>query len=65
MPELPEVETVVRGLRAPLIGRTILGMWTDWEKTIHSPTLQEFAARVTGQTVCSVARRGQIYFDRA
>lgn len=59
MPELPEVETVVRGLRAPLIGRTILGMWTDWEKTIHSPTLQEFAARVTGQTVCSVARRAK------
>ena len=29
MPELPEVETVVRGLREPLIGRTVRGMWHD------------------------------------
>ncbi|MCB0212282.1 MAG: hypothetical protein KDJ52_23275, partial [Anaerolineae bacterium] len=26
MPELPEVETVVRGLRGPLVGRTFTGV---------------------------------------
>lgn len=39
MPELPEVETVVRGLRQPLIGHTIESMWYDWENTIATPTL--------------------------
>lgn len=59
MPELPEVETVVRGLREPLVGRTIQSMWHDWEKTIHSPSPQEFAARVTGQSVRGIGRRGK------
>ncbi|MCY3780831.1 MAG: DNA-formamidopyrimidine glycosylase [Chloroflexi bacterium] len=59
MPELPEVETVVRGLREPLIGRRILSMWQDWAPTIHSPSLQEFAARIAGQTVERIRRRGK------
>jgi len=59
MPELPEVETVVRGLRGPLIGRQILNMWHDWARTIHSPGADEFAARIAGQTVSAVDRRGK------
>ena len=59
MPELPEVETVVRGLREPLTGRRILSMWHDWLPTIHSPAPEEFAARVTGQTVRGLGRRGK------
>ncbi|MCY3832384.1 MAG: DNA-formamidopyrimidine glycosylase [Chloroflexi bacterium] len=59
MPELPEVETVVRGLRAPLIGRRIEGMWQDWAPTIHSPEPSEFAARVAGQRVKALDRRGK------
>ena len=59
MPELPEVETVVRGLRAPLIGRRIEGMWQDWAPTIHSPEPREFAARVAGQKVMALKRRGK------
>ena len=35
MPELPEVETVVRGLRAPLIGETIIGVVNDWPRHIN------------------------------
>ncbi|MEO0562543.1 MAG: DNA-formamidopyrimidine glycosylase family protein, partial [Chloroflexota bacterium] len=34
MPELPEVETVVRGLREPLVGRQVQAMWYDWRNTI-------------------------------
>ncbi len=59
MPELPEVETVVRGLREPLVGRRITGMWHDWQRTIHSPAPDEFAARVAGQIVRSLDRRGK------
>lgn len=59
MPELPEVETVVRGLRGALIGRRIEGMWQDWAPTIHSPPPEEFAARIAGQSVRALNRRGK------
>ena len=59
MPELPEVETVVRGLRAPLIGRRILSMWHDWAATIHSPASSEFARRIAKQEIKRVRRRGK------
>lgn len=39
MPELPEVETVVRALRPLLVGRTIKSFSTDWEKQIKTHTL--------------------------
>lgn len=59
MPELPEVETVVRGLRAPLVGRTLVGVWTDWPKAVRPHALDEFAARLVGQTVRAVNRRAK------
>lgn len=59
MPELPEVETVVRGLRTPLIGRTVQSMWYDWPRTIHSPPPEEFAARIAGQTFRAIKRRAK------
>ncbi|MGJ3237680.1 MAG: bifunctional DNA-formamidopyrimidine glycosylase/DNA-(apurinic or apyrimidinic site) lyase [Anaerolineae bacterium] len=59
MPELPEVETVVRGLRQPLIGHTIENMWCDWEKTIATPHINEFEQRVIGQTVQAITRRAK------
>ena len=59
MPELPEVETVVRGLRAPLVGRTITGLWTDWPKALRPHTPDDFAALLTGQTVHAITRRAK------
>lgn len=59
MPELPEVETVVRGLRQPLIGHTIETMWWDWENTIATPHVNEFEGRVTGQKVTAISRRAK------
>ena len=59
MPELPEVETIVRGLRVPLIGRKVRGMWYDWARMIHSPDPVEFAARIEGQTFRAVNRRAK------
>ena len=34
-------------------------MWQDWARTIHSPSPKEFAARIGGQTVERVRRRGK------
>ncbi|MEP7290990.1 MAG: DNA-formamidopyrimidine glycosylase [Chloroflexota bacterium] len=59
MPELPEVETVVRGLRQPLTGRTVRSMWQDCARTIRFADPDEFAARITGQTFRSISRRAK------
>lgn len=59
MPELPEVETVVRGLRSPLVGRTITHMTLTWTRTIHSPAPDLFQSLVCGQTVLDVSRRAK------
>lgn len=59
MPELPEVETVVRGLRTPLIGRTVQSIWLGWPRTLHSPDEVEFAARIQGQSFRAVERRAK------
>ncbi len=59
MPELPEVETVVRGLRAPLIGRTIYDVWYDWPKVIQTPAPNEFVDRIEGQTFRAINRRAK------
>ncbi len=59
MPELPEVETVVRGLRAPLIGRTFTEIMVLWPRTIHTPTVPELAQRLPNQRIESITRRGK------
>ena len=59
MPELPEVETVVRGLREPLIGRTVQSMWYDWGRMIRVPDPNLLAARIQGQTFRAVNRRAK------
>ncbi len=58
MPELPEVETVVRGLRADIEGRTLQSMWHDWDNTIR-PNPAELAARIQGQKIHSLHRRAK------
>lgn len=59
MPELPEVETVVRGLRVPLIGRRIEGVWYEQAKVIAMPGAEEFATRIQGQTFRAIQRRAK------
>jgi formamidopyrimidine-DNA glycosylase len=63
MPELPEVETVVRGLRQPLIGHTVLDIWHDWARTLRptsiAPDAAHFAGRIAGQTFRAVERRAK------
>ncbi len=59
MPELPEVETVVRALRPDIIGRAIIGVWNDWPRHIARPSPAELAARLPGERVTALDRRGK------
>jgi formamidopyrimidine-DNA glycosylase len=59
MPELPEVETVARGLRGPLLGRTITGVTARWPRTIACPPPDEFCEQIAGRQVVSIGRRGK------
>lgn len=59
MPELPEVETVARGLRASLVGRSIASVQVRWARSVVPPDPTTFAQRLAGQTVTQVERRGK------
>ncbi|HLF02178.1 MAG TPA: bifunctional DNA-formamidopyrimidine glycosylase/DNA-(apurinic or apyrimidinic site) lyase [Anaerolineales bacterium] len=59
MPELPEVETIVRGLRAPCVGRIIERATIKWKRHIAAPSAARFAERIRGQTIRAVNRRGK------
>ena len=60
MPELPEVETVVRGLRASgLAGRTIRAVHVRWSGAIEAPSAAEFVKALKGERVAEIARRGK------
>jgi formamidopyrimidine-DNA glycosylase len=59
MPELPEVETVARGLRSLLIGRTIVDAIVGWPRTIAQPKDEAFARDIVGRSVVSIGRRGK------
>lgn len=58
MPELPEVETVARGLLT-LVGRTFTGARVAWPRTIAYPGIAEFKKKIVGRRVVSVGRRGK------
>jgi len=59
MPELPEVETVVRGLRGPLVERTFTGITVLWPKAIVTPSVAEIEQRLPGQRIETINRRGK------
>jgi len=58
MPELPEVETVVRGLRGPLVGRTFTGVTVHWPNSIKTP-IPELVNQLPGQRIEAITRRGK------
>lgn len=75
MPELPEVETIVRSLRNPenyplkagqssrehsgIIGKTIRDTELKWLRTLATPEPEEFKRRIAGRNILSVDRRGK------
>lgn len=59
MPELPEVETIVRSLRNDVIGRSIVDINNYWPRHISMPPFEELRRRITGTTIDELNRRGK------
>jgi len=59
MPELPEVQTIVDELRPQLLGRAFTGLEADWAPALATGALAQFRARLIGQRVLGVRRRGK------
>lgn len=66
MPELPEVETVRRGLEPYLVGRKITAVRVVVPKMLKGPVADpdEFTQSVIGKTITAIRRRGKyLIFD--
>ncbi len=60
MPELPEVETVARDLRAGnLPDATITGVEVRWARTVATPSVERFRDELVSRRVLDVKRRGK------
>ncbi len=59
MPELPEVETMVRDLASRVAGSTIVSVEADFPGIVVWPAFDQFVQRVAGQMVSGVERRGK------
>jgi len=62
MPELPEVETVARGLQREVVGRTIVGLVLNKTDFIDDPAALE--ARLPGRRILAVERFGKFMLIR-
>jgi formamidopyrimidine-DNA glycosylase len=59
MPELPEVEHVVRALRLAIVGRKILAAELKLKRTAPELSARVFNRRLSGSTISAVERRGK------
>lgn len=60
MPELPEVETTVRGLDKKVSGKTFVSVWSDWKGTIKKPgSFEQFEKELKGRKIRKVWRRAK------
>jgi len=59
VPELPEVETVRRGLEVQVLGRRILRVEVGRERSVRRTSRQAVIDGLTGATILSVNRRGK------
>jgi formamidopyrimidine-DNA glycosylase len=59
MPELPEVETMVRGLRPAMLGRTVIRAEVHDPRLLHGVEVAELESRLRGAVVERVERRGK------
>lgn len=59
MPELPEVETVRRGLSELVIGQMVEDVQIRLPRIIRYPSLDEFRERVRGRRISRIDRRGK------
>lgn len=59
MPELPEVETVMRTLQPSLAGLKITGVEISMPKIIKTPEAGQFKDTIVGKRIVKTARRGK------
>ncbi|MFT5359956.1 MAG: formamidopyrimidine-DNA glycosylase [Candidatus Paceibacteria bacterium] len=67
MPELPEVETTVRGLQKKIVGKTIQSVWSNYQKKDHVRKeeiknlsfFNGFKKKIVGSKIEAVKRRGK------
>ena len=60
MPELPEVETIVRELRRKLPGLRLKDAWADWPKSLRQAGgLPHFRKQIKNKKILSVRRRAK------
>ena len=59
MPELPEVETVRRGLADRVVGRRIESVETGRERSVRRTSAQQVVDGLTGATIIEAGRRGK------
>jgi formamidopyrimidine-DNA glycosylase len=59
LPELPEVETVRRGLAAQVVGRRITKVEVGRERTVRRTSARSVIDGLTGTTITAVNRRGK------
>lgn len=60
MPELPEVETIVRQLRARGVeGREILSVEVAWARTVEPLSVTAFSKQIRGTTIDGISRVGK------
>ena len=59
MPELPEVETVRRGLEERFVGRRIERVEVGRERSVRRTSREDVIARLTGTTPIAARRRGK------
>ena len=58
MPELPEVETVRRGLEQAMLGRTVTEVILRREN-LRFPFPEDFSSKVNGRRIDSIRRRAK------
>lgn len=59
MPELPEVETIVRDLDREVRNRTFLDVWSDARNLIKRESFESFKKKIIGKKILKVRRRAK------
>jgi len=59
MPELPEVETIRRGLQRKIKNKQIKDVVINVDKILKKPSLREFITKIKGKKIKEINRRGK------
>jgi len=60
VPELPEVETIIRDLNKKVLNRAFIDVWTDFPGTVRKPEdFEQFKKEIRGKKIQRIWRRGK------